>query len=587
MRRSRQALKRFREERREAVRQFVGNHWSEEGTKEKVPLNLLALYVQIVGRALVAKNPRVMLSTFDRALKPTVSAMQAWANREIERMKLADTLQRVVIDSLFSVGVCKVALATPADAGNVGWGLAAGQPFAERVDLDDFVFDVHARDFHSCSFIGHRYRVPLELVKESKLYSKARKDLAASSDPDYNVEGDERIKNLGQGDFGAGEEEFEDMVDLWEVYLPRHRVVLTLADDQLTGPSEGRRLEPLREQPWVGPYCGPYHVLAMNVVPGSAMPKAPIQDLIDLHEAANRAYRKMIRMCERTKENTFVAGGALEDGSRIQKADDGEIIRVDRPEAIKQVVSGGTAIQQVLAVATVLKDLFSFMGGNLELLGGRGPQSKTATQDTMLNQSAQAGLADMQARAIDFVAETVKSLCWYWWHDPYNVQRATHSPPGMPGMSYERRVTPEMRRRGKFEDLGVQVDPYSMQYQTPQSRLQFISQLVQQTVIPMMPLMVQQGVAFDINAYLKKIGEYADQPDLPDILTIQEPPEGAAGGGHPAEGRMPQSTERRYVRENMPGRTTQATDQDLVARMLGHDLGGDPNKEASGAPQPA
>src|SRR5260370_6344382 len=156
--RSRLMLRRFREERREMVRQYVGNHWSEEGTSEKVTVNLIGLYVSVVGRNLIAKNPRVMLSTFDRQNKPAVSAMQTWCNSEIVRMKMQNTLKRVVLDGLFSLGICKVALATPADSASVAWNLVAGQPFAERVDLDDFVFDMHARDFSECSFIGNRDR---------------------------------------------------------------------------------------------------------------------------------------------------------------------------------------------------------------------------------------------------------------------------------------------------------------------------------------------------------------------------------------------------------------------------------------------
>ena len=77
-------LRRYREERREAVRAFVGHHWSEEGSTKRRPVNLIAQYVTIVGRSLIAKNPRVMLSTFDPTVKPTVKALEGWANKEIE-----------------------------------------------------------------------------------------------------------------------------------------------------------------------------------------------------------------------------------------------------------------------------------------------------------------------------------------------------------------------------------------------------------------------------------------------------------------------------------------------------------------------
>src|SRR5207253_775171 len=141
--------------------------------------------------------------------------------------------------------------------------------------------------------IGHRYRAPLEVIRNSKIYSKGRKDLSPSTDTAYNLEGDERISMIGRTYLGMDSEEFEDFVDLWEVYLPRHRMVLTLIDDQLTGASKtgmtnGSPADALRAQHWLGPETGPYHLLSYGMVPGNAMPKAPIMDLIDLHIFANQ-----------------------------------------------------------------------------------------------------------------------------------------------------------------------------------------------------------------------------------------------------------------------------------------------------------
>ncbi len=559
------------------VQQYAGHHWSDEGTTEKVPVNLISLYVSVVGRNLIAKNPRVMLSTFDRSLKPTVSAMQAWANKEIEHMRLQETLQRVVVDALFSIGIAKVALATPADSASMAWNLGAGEPFAERVDLDDFVYDIHARDFGEVAYIGHRFRVPLQSVRDSSLYHRSRKDLTASDDPLYNLEGDERINVLGRGAYG-GNEEYEDMVDLWEIYLPRHRLVITLADDNLTGPSAtNSTADPLRVQKWLGTEAGPYHILSMGIVPGNAMPKGPLQDLIDLHEAANKAYRKVVRMSERTKELTAVQGGAMEDGSRVMQADDGDILRLDNPDKIKQFVMGGQALQGVIAWATTAKDLFAYMAGNLDMMGGLSPQSKTAAQDKLLAENSTKALADMQDRTITFTSDVIKSLCWYWWHDPFKVQRSKHALPGLPNLQIQRQVTPAQRQAGRFEDLDITVDPYSMQHNTPQSRMAALNQVVTQIVLPMMQLLVQQGIAFDINAYLQKIAQYMDMPDLAEIITIQAPPQPDVSTGASKDRKMPMQTERTYNRTNTPSQTRESSDRNLVATMLGHNMGGNPN----------
>lgn len=577
MQKARLALRYPRTVRKELTRQFVGKRWSEEGTKQPVPVNLLALYVQIVGRTLIPKNPRVMLSTFDRSLKPTISAMQTWANQQIERMGLDETLKRVVVDGLFGIGICKVAIADPSQSAAFGWAVPAGAAFCEQVDLDDFVYDIHARDFRQCSYIGHRYRVPLDVVKDAKLFGKARNKLVPSVDQPYNQEGDERISLLGRTNYTNQDEGFEDYVDLWEVYLPRKRLVVTLADDQLIGAQPGDGTEPLRVQQWIGPDCGPYHILGYQNVPGNAMPKAPLQDLADLHEAANRGYRKIIRTLDRIKEITAVAQGATEDAARVLKADDGEIIRVDHPEMIKQFVTSGSSLQSVVAISTTLKDTFSWVSGNLDMLGGLSPQSKTVGQDKLLAENSSRTINDLQETTIKFVGDVTKSLCWYWWHDPAQVQKSIHSLPGLPDIQTVRKVTPKDRQQGKYEDLDIRIDPYSMQPATPQSRIAALNQVVTQIVIPMMTLMVQQGISFDINAYLSKLGQYMDLPDLGEVLTIMEPNQQQTVGASTGGATKPAQTERTYNRTNTPGQTREASDRNLVASMLGHNLGGNPN----------
>jgi len=572
--RSRLVLRKPREERVWMTRQYVGNHWSEEGTRNEVPLNLLAAYCGIVGRKLIANNPRVMLSTARRDSKPVVRAMESWCNKEITRMNLQNTLQRVVLDGLFSIGICKVGIATPADASLVGWGIGAGEPFAQRVDLDDFVFDIHARDFDEAGFIGHRVRVPLRSVIDSNIYGKGKQDLTVSEDKLYNMEGDERISVLGRTTMAGGDtEEFEDMVDLWEVYLPRHRLVITLADNQVIGAlgnevSRDRKFgKALRIQRWLGPSRGPYHLLGFMPVPGNSMPKAPCQDLLPLHEAINRQLRKLIRQADRSKQVTAVQGGATEDGKRVIDASDGDGIRVDNPEKVRDLLFGQIN-QNLFQLWGALREAFSWMAGNLEIMGGLGPQSKTATQDEMLNANSSATISDMQDKVVRLTSNVLESLCWYWHHDPQRIMRVTQSVEGFPEFSRQQAVHPAGRggpgrlaRDVAFEDMDVQIDPYSLQHQTPQGRLTQINQIVQSIIVPMMPLLQQAGVQFDVQAYLKKVGMYLNMPDLADILTIGEPPQMQSQGsaGPPSPG-MPAETTRNYVRRSNGGATTRGAD---------------------------
>src|SRR3990167_2069692 len=137
----------YREEHMRGVRRLAGNRYSPNAEQKKTYLNLISLYVNIVSRSLIANNPRVMLSTFDRAQKATVAASETWMNLELARQDFASVMKRVVIDAMFSIGICKVSLATPQESALFGWGIKARQPLVSRVNLDDFVFDHRARDF--------------------------------------------------------------------------------------------------------------------------------------------------------------------------------------------------------------------------------------------------------------------------------------------------------------------------------------------------------------------------------------------------------------------------------------------------------
>src|SRR4051812_28542741 len=149
---ARWVLESARANRKEMVREYVGRWYSEAGSRRVVPLNLIALYCNIVGRSLIPKNPRFLFSTFNPKQKPVAAACQDWINQKVQDMHLDRTLQRWVFDALFGMGILKVGLATPADAEMAGWNLKAGEPFCENIDLDDWVHDPHCRDLREATF---------------------------------------------------------------------------------------------------------------------------------------------------------------------------------------------------------------------------------------------------------------------------------------------------------------------------------------------------------------------------------------------------------------------------------------------------
>lgn len=567
-------LETYRANRREMVREYAGMRWSENAARRPVPLNLLSLYVQIVGRSMISQNPRFKISTFDRAKKPDASKMEAWVNHRVEEMDLADSLRRAVVDALFGLGVMKVALARPDDAMSSGWTVKAGMPFAEPVSLDDLLVDTYATRFSDMTFVGHRYRMP-RVAAEERFGKKTAGALPDGPPNIYNATGDERITMLGRGLYGE-EEEFEPQVTVWEFYLPAYRKVVTLADDSVgnatTKSGDGGTAKPLEETEWLGPDCGPYHYHAPDVVPGNLLPKGPIMDLFDLADSVNVLLRKGIRQATRQKEVWAIGDQASEDGQKFIDAPDGQGISCRAPDQIKPISTLG-AHPGNFNFMLQLKEMFSWAGGNLDLMGGLSPQSKTATQDKMLAENASRALANLQEQTVKFTASVGKSLCWYWWNHPQLRMETEYSVPGVPDISTVRVLTPDARRKTSYASMGVKIDPYSLVYATPQQKAGAVNQVVTQVLTPLMPLLAPQGVGFDAHAYIDLLARYMDLPELADVVVFQEPAP-TTGGAHDAGPGKPASTNRTYTRENVSGTSTRGNDAAMANAMSGTDAGG-------------
>lgn len=584
---SRKTLEPHRVARRQAVAKYAGDQWTQETAKVERPINFLSLYLQIMYRNLVSSSPMVNLTTQKKQYRPTVSAIEDWANPEIKRMKLVKQLQRGVIDAVYGFHVMKVGLCTPAESEKSGWEMTVGQPYARCIDLDDWAMDPHARTLEELGWMGHRVRVQVDSLKDSKLYDAVRRrSVESNPDKQFNEPGDERVSMLGRGYLASNvESEAYEYCDIWEIYLPAEKMILTfLSEDggtpQLTD-ARGKSVA-FDERPWIGPYCGPYHFLSlMPPVSGNLMPKGPIQDLIGMDEALNGLTQKLMNQAIRQKEILAFASNSDGDADRIGKASDGEIIRVDNPDKLKQMGFGGPHPNNQNFTLS-LWEMLNKLGGNVELLGGLGEQSKTATQDKMLNANAGASMKSMQQAVVEHTSQVIEALCWFWHHHPQKVMTGYREIPGL-GAPIERTVTPEEREKVPFEAMQIVVDPYSLTHQTPGERLAFLNNVVQETLLPFMPLLKEQGIGFNVGKFLELVGDYGNAPDLSDIVTglpdvAAEQAEEEDGMGKPA------NTNRTYNRINASTQTGEGQVRANLQHAMGQPMGGRPSTNGAYKP---
>lgn len=533
MKNDRLVLRRARENVRVMAQQLVGRWWSENGTEEPVLINNLARYQTVVGRALIGKDPRYLLSSFDRALAPTLSKLQAHANRRAEEMGLGGTIRASVVNSLYSIGITQVSLASPADAAAAGYGVIAGEPFASVVDPDDFVCDTHSTDLRKLGYAGKRVRLPLDVVK--KMYGKRARDLAMSSHAQFNADGDSRIGTLFRGTYST-QEEYRQFVDLWEVWVtgddPDDASIVVLADSQITGAYWNKYrdgVEPLWEYKWIGPPCGPYHYLAMMKVPGNLWPKAPIQDIFDLHIAVNGLANKLVYQADAEKVVYGVKNAATEDAERYRTTQDRGMVPIDEPPV--PIATPGPD-QGVFNLEQWLGAELNKNAGNLDILSGAAPESDTLGQDRMLNANASRVIGGMQDEVMAHATDVGKAMIWYYNYHPTAVYESVYDK--HKGVRLKRRLGPEERHKLVYDTYKIKVDPFSLRYRSPEERLASMDRRVMQQVVPMAPVWAQTGgPSFDWAGYQQMVAELEDEPRWAKLFSLPQP---AASGGDGSEG---------------------------------------------------
>lgn len=558
---SRRKMQTFRERRLSMIRQFVGGAWSDGGAPDKVPVNFLEMALGIYRRQVAARAPRVMVRSKNGDNVSFADDLEIALNLAIDDMRFDETMRRWVLEAMFGMGVLKVGLAPSDQKEIMGFTHDPGQPFADVVDFEDFVFDITAKRWDQVQFCGNRYALPIEAVRDLKMFKGAQ--LSKYERRTSNEQGDERLSNLVDDGGSYGEDMYMDLVELWDIWLPYENVVATFQ----AGPDGGiENREPIRTVEWEGPEGGPYHLLSFGDVPGQIMPLPPAALMIDLHELGNRVFRKLGRQADRQKTVTLVASGNQEDGRRLTDANDGDAISVDRPEATKEVRYGGVD-QASLAFFQQLRQLTSYFGGNLETLGGLNNATNTASQEQLVKSQATMRIADMQERATDAATRVIKSIAYYMWTDPVRSYRIPKKIPST-DMVIVSDMKPE-RRNGEFYDYAVEIVPFSMQSRTPTERLQTLMQVMQTFITPMAPLLQQRGLVPDIETFLKMASELSGTPEVMELVTkveaqelMQGPPApgGGAGGG-------PANTTRNYVRSDRGQDSLSQQDQAIASMM--------------------
>ena len=536
----------FKDIRVEAIKEYCGSYYGGIGAKKwqdgSIPINTLYQFILVYVRNIVSQNPECLIDTKTVPHKPYVKNLEINVNKVCAGMNIVRAFQECVLESLFGMGIAKVGMN---EEGNV---------FVRPVYFDDHIHDMGSYNLSQLNYIGNYYRVPYEFIMESKLFKNnnelSKDNRRRAVDHDLN-----RAEFISKSsDYPS---EYEDTVTLLDLFVKDKKGQNLL----VTFPKKGDWEKPLRIVEWEGPETGPYHMLYYNTVPANPMPLAPVNNLMPLHNAIQQLSEKLIKQAKSQKSVLPYEPVDAEAAEAIVKAKDGEAFKAKNAQNVKETRVGGID-QTNFGFLVQLMEIFNEQAGNLRLLGGTSASSDTLGQDQMLARAASGHLADMKDKFYDFSAEIYRDIAWYEVNVPNIERKITKKVNNIIGEITTTYRSNEIRNLDINYEL--KIDPISTVYKSPEMRLMQLDNYVQ-SLVPLMPLMQQQGISFNMEGYMRARARYMGMTELEELITFvaPQPADQSQGGG------MPSETTRNYVRKGVSGRDTSGQKQDMITQLMG------------------
>ena len=504
-------MKHLRKGRLQIMNQYVGRFYQQNSGEESkaTPLNLIYQGITTLVPNLAYNDPKIEASSQFLAYRNYAENLGLAGNQLVREIRLRDTIRMVIVDSCIMCGWTKVGLGPGGSIIELDDAVHdLGMPFADRVDPDDMFVDPMARSLTDAAHMGNRFRVPRDVLMELGIYDPD-KIAQLNTRADYPTFPEASLISHVKGGVGIDEvNELTDYVDLVECYFPQEQVVRTIP--YMPGDLAS---EYLAEVEWQGGERGPYHQLGFAFVPDNVMPVAPAMVWYDLHMLSNRVARKIARQSERNKRIVAYEPSAWSDAADVRDADDGEMVKVDNINAIKEIEMGG-ATDDVYKFEEWVQTRFAEAAMNLDLLSGQGSNEPTLGQAEMVQANTSVRLADMQSIVYNHVADVVNSLLFYLHTDPLINLPLIRRENGQETQVY---YTPEMRE-GEWGDYNIKVVPMSMGRQDPNLQTRRLMEFFTNVIPAITQAFIQLGGGINLEESIILMGRKMGIEDLEVVL---------------------------------------------------------------------
>jgi len=558
---SRDALEPFRRVRKELIKDYVGSWYAEGGADNKTLINLINQTARIYMVSLAANNPQVLVGTPRTENIAFARRFEVNLNKLISDMNLDQTIRMIVLDAFFCLG-CGVVMMRDTDTRFHGlleseedvW-LDPGEPWFNRVSLDDLILDMPAKELTKMRYCGHRYRADFEKVMDEPGYSKKAKEKLKPTTRSHHDSG--AARDIASEHGSAEDDDLKDMVWLMDIWIAENNSIVTMACYQSD-------IEPLIEREWTGSQAGPYKFLSLGDTPDNIIPTSPAMNLKGMHDLQNRLHRRMEEDSDAHRVVNVYPPGKEDDANRIRTAARNDWIRITDPQSINQIEVGGVD-QRDMALATFLQTEFDRMAGNLQAMGGLGAQASTVGQEELIHGQLTKNVADMRIAVVNFAATCILDLGRLMWEDQ-TLEMQTSMPVGQSGIEVRSDWTPDYRV-GNFEDYEFRVEPYSMVFKTPQQHVQEYFQVLQQ-VAPLWPMFQASGATLNVQVLVDELARLMNKPEIKQLITFATPSDMLGGDQNTV--RSPAHTVRETVRKNVPtGGTAENRNASLIQSLMG------------------
>ena len=536
------ALEPFRRVRHTLIQDYVGDLYSEGGAECKTLVNLINQTARIYTTVLAASNPKVQVST------PTIDnyhfakRFEVNLNKLICDMELDVSFRAIVLDAFFCIG-CGVVMMRDTDTRFHGlleseedvW-LDPGEPWFNRVSLDDLILDMSAKELTKMRYCGHRYRADYNKVKEEPSYNKAVVKKLAPTDMNSTDNSDYVREMASNGT--AKDDELKDMIWLQDIWIAENNTIATMAVDHDE--------PPLLEREWTGSQAGPYKFLSLGNVPDSIIPASPAINLKGMHDLQNRLHRRMEADSDAHRVINTYQPGQDDAAERMRTAERNSWHQIQNPNDINQIEVGGVDTRDQ-AMSLFVQDTYDRMAGNLLAMGGLGVQASTVGQEELIHGNVSRSEADMRMAVVKFASQVTTDLGRLMWEDQ-NLELQSTIPVGNSSVEVPSIWSPG-NRVGEFEDYGFMVEPYSMVFKTPEQKQQETFNFLRE-LAPLWPMFQASGATLNAEAIVDEAARRLNRPEFKNFITFANQ-QGMLGGDENTIRQSP-VTSRETIRRNIP-----------------------------------